>query len=239
MRFKLAGEICETARRQAMSGEKNEGGDRSLAEAVADQLREALIAGTFSPGQKLSEQQVAAEYGVSSNTLREAFRFLTSQRLLTYVQNRGVFVATPDAEAVIDIYRVRSVIQRGAVQMATRGHPAFARMHALVLQGREYGASEDWRRVGTINMEFHRAMVSLCDSPRLSSAFDLVLAELRLAFGQLDEGAHLHAPYVSLNENLLTAIESGNAMDAVAELDAYLLKSERGVQAALQRKLSR
>ena len=120
-----------------MSSETNEIGDRSLAEAIAGQLREGLIVGAFAPGQKLSEQQVAAEYGVSRNTLREAFRFLTSQRLLTYVPNRGVFVATPDAEAVIDIYRVRSVIQRGAVLMATKGHPAFARMNALVQQGKE------------------------------------------------------------------------------------------------------
>lgn len=222
-----------------MIGETNESGDRSLAETVADQLREALIAGAFAPGQKLSEHQVATEYGVSRNTLREAFRFLTSQRLLAYVPNRGVFVATPDAEAVIDIYRVRSVIQRGAVKMATKGHPAFARMHALVQQGKEHGALEDWRRVGTINMEFHRAMVSLCDSPRLGSAFDLVLAELRLAFGQLDESAHLHAPYVSLNDSLLAVIVAGDVQKSVAELDAYLLKSERGVQAALQRKQRR
>ncbi len=219
-----------------MSGGTNENGDQSLAETVAGQLREALIAGVFESGQKLSEHLVAAEYCVSRNTLREAFRFLTNQRLLTYVPNRGVFVAIPDAEGVIDIYRVRSVIQRGAVLMAVKGHPAFAQMHALVQQGKEQGALEDWRRVGTINMEFHRAMVSLCDSPRLSDAFDLVLAELRLVFGQLNESAHLHKPYIGLNEALLTAIETGEAQDASAELDAYLLKSERGVQAALQRK---
>lgn len=226
-------------RHHVMSGERNESDDRSLAETVAGQLLEALIAGAFAPGQKLSEQQVAAEYGVSRNTLREAFRLLSSQRLLTYIPNRGVFVSMPDAEAVIDIFRVRSVIQRGAVQMATKGHPALARMHALVQQGKEHGVLGDWRHVGTINMEFHRAMVGLCDSPRLSDAFDSLLAELRLAFGQLKDGAHLHEPYIEMNEALLHLVEGGTTEQAIRELDAYLLRSERALLATLQRSRAR
>ncbi|MES0070472.1 GntR family transcriptional regulator [Mesorhizobium sp. M0074] len=209
--------------------------DRSLAESVAARIRELLIAGEFAPGEKLSEQQVAARFGISRNTLREVFRLLTSQRLLTYVPNRGVFVVAPDEAAVIDIYRVRSVIQKGAVQVATWGHPAISRMRLLVEQGREVGSYANWRQVGTINMEFHRAMVELCDSTRLNAIFDLVLAELRLVFGQLEETAHLHEPYIGLNASLVCALEEGNLPAALLQLDLYLVKSERAVLAALQR----
>lgn len=205
----------------------------ALALTLAEQIREALISGGFSPGEKLSEQAVALQYGVSRNTLREAFRLLGSQRLLDYQPNRGVFVAKPDAAAVIDIYRLRAVIQRGAVQQAHSGHPELARMRELVLQGEALGAAGDWQAVGTNNMAFHRAMVRLCDSPRLSAAFDLVLAELRLVFGQLEDGATLHEPFIKLNQTLLGRIESGYA---VAMLEDYLLRSERAVLAALQRR---
>ncbi|QRM33307.1 GntR family transcriptional regulator [Microvirga sp. VF16] len=210
--------------------------DQSLAEMVAARMRELVIAGEFAPGQKLSEQQVAAGFGISRNTLREVFRLLTSQRLLQYIPNRGVFVAAPDEAAVIDIYRVRSVIQKGAVQAATWGHPALTRMRQLAEQGREVGADGDWRQVGTINMEFHRAMVELCDSPRLSACFDLILAELRLVFGQLEDTAHLHEPYTALNASLVDALEKGDVPAAGSQLEAYLLKSERAVLAALQRR---
>ncbi|KLK89896.1 GntR family transcriptional regulator [Microvirga vignae] len=212
--------------------------DQSLAEAVAARIRELVIAGEFAPGQKLLEQQVAARFGISRNTLREVFRLLTSQRLLQYIPNRGVFVAAPDEAAVIDIYRVRSVIQTGAVQAATRGHPALARMRLLAEQGREVGSRGDWRQVGTINMEFHRAMVELCDSPRLSACFDLVLAELRLVFGELEDTAHLHEPYIGLNASLVHALEEADIPAAASQLEAYLLKSERAVLAALQRRRS-
>lgn len=208
--------------------------DRSLAESVAARIREQVIAGEVAPGQKLSEQQVAAAFGVSRNTLRESFRLLTSQRLLTYIPNRGVFVAVPDEAAVIDIYRVRSVIQAGAVQSASQGHPAIDHMRRLVEAGRKFGDEREWRKVGTNNMEFHRAMVGLCDSPRLSACFDLLLAELRLVFGQLDDTAHLHAPYIELNESLVSVIAEGDIAAALAQLQAYLLKSERAVLAALQ-----
>lgn len=210
--------------------------DRSLPELVAGRIRELLIAGVFAPGQQLSEQQVAARFGISRNTLREVFRLLTSLRLLKHIPNRGVFVVAPDEAAVVDIYRVRSVVQMGAVRVAGRGHPALARMRLLAEQGREVSSGGDWQKVGTINMEFHRAMVELCDSPRLSACFDQVLAELRLVFGQLEDTPHLHEPYIELNAALVRSLEEGDILAAVAQLETYLLKSERAVLAALQRR---
>ena len=209
--------------------------DRSLVESAAVRMRESLIAGELSPGQKLSEHQAAAQFGISRNTLREVFRLLTSQRLLTYIPNRGVFVAAPDEAAVIDIYRVRAVVQTGALRAATRGHPALAKMRLLSERGMDTSLTGDWRLVGTIGMEFHRAMVELCDSARLSACFDLVLAELRLVFGQLEDTAHLHEPYVHLNASLIAVLEMGDLVAANSQLEAYLLKSERAVLAALQR----
>lgn len=210
--------------------------ERTLAESVAAKIRELVISGEFEPGQKLSEHQMAAHFDISRNTLREVYRLLTSQRLLTYTPNRGVFVVAPDEIAVLDIYRVRAVIQTGAVRAATKSHPALVRMRLLSAQGRRASLKGDWKQVGTTNMEFHRAMVELCDSPRLNSVFDLLLAELRLVFAQLEDGAHLHEPYVELNEALVHSLEDGDVESAVSQLEAYLLKSERAVLAAIQRR---
>ncbi|UWU25410.1 GntR family transcriptional regulator (plasmid) [Rhizobium sp. CB3060] len=219
-----------------MQTEKNNIADEgSLVDSAAARIRELLIAGEFAPGQKLSEHQVSAQFGISRNTLREVFRLLTSQRLLTYIPNRGVFVAAPDEVAVIDIYRVRGVVQKGAIHAATKGHPALAKMERLSEKGEDFGLKGNWRQVGTSNMEFHRAMVELCDSPRLNACFDLVLAELRLVFGQLEDSAHLHEPFISLNASLVSTLRHGNNDSAASQLDLYLIKSERAVLGALQR----
>ncbi|MBN9235779.1 GntR family transcriptional regulator [Mesorhizobium hungaricum] len=210
--------------------------DQPLAGKVASRIREMLIDGDLAPGEKLSEQHVASLFGISRNTLREVFRLLTSQSLLTHIPNRGVFVAAPDEVCVIDIYRVRRVIELGALRAASRGHPAVARMNTLVAEAKEAQKNGDWRRVGTFNMEFHRAIVELADSPRLNACFEMILAELRLVFGQLENNAHLHEPFVELNASLVTLIETGMILEAVDRLEAYLLQSERMVLAALQRR---
>jgi DNA-binding GntR family transcriptional regulator len=108
-------------------------------------------------------------------------------------------------------------------------------MGALVAEADRARVAGDWKRVGTSNMDFHRAMVELCDSPRLSACFDLVLAELRLVFGQLGHTQHLHEPYIALNTALVDLLRRGETARAGAELKSYLLKSERSVLAAVQR----
>ncbi|WP_231698930.1 GntR family transcriptional regulator [Sinorhizobium fredii] len=197
-----------------------------------------LIEGRFAAGEKLSEQQIATELEISRNTLREVFRLLTSQGLLTHIPNRGVFVAAPDESMVMDIYRVRGAIQRAAVQASTPGHPALACMGALADEADAARKSGDWERVGAINFQFHRAMVELCDSPKLSVYFDLVLAELRLVFHQLEDTAHLHQLSIERNASLIALLQAEHITEAVRQLEAYLLKSERAVLAALQRRKS-
>lgn len=212
--------------------------DSLLAPRVAATIREMLIEGEFRPGEKLSEQQVAQRFSVSRNTLREVFRLLTSQGLLVYHPNRGVYVASPSEADVIDLYRVRSIVQKGAVLAASRSHPALARMRALIEDSRQAAAARDWPRVGSINMAFHRAMVELCDSRRLSDWFELALAELRLVFGHLGDGAHLHEPFIPMNEALVAALENEDHAGALDQLEIYLIKSERAIHAALQRQRS-
>ncbi|WP_313760692.1 GntR family transcriptional regulator [Rhizobium sp.] len=208
--------------------------DEPLTAQIAGKIRAMLISGELAPGAKLSEQQIATQFGISRNTLREIFRLLTSQNLLVHIPNRGVFAATPGEASVVDIYRVRHVIQKGAVRAAVRTHPALASMRELLARTEASREAGDWRSVGTINMEFHRLMVELCDSPRLSACFELVLAELRLVFAQFEDTAHLHAPYIALNCELLASLEAGDIEEASDQLDAYLVRSERSVLAALQ-----
>ncbi len=209
-----------------------------LSAKVAARIRTMLVEGRFAPGEKLYELEIATELEISRNTLREVFRLLTSQGLLTHIPNRGVFVAAPDEAMVMDIYRVRGVIQKAAVSAASPGHPVLARMGALANEADAARKAGDWKRAGAINWEFHRAMVELCDSPKLSVCFDQVLAELRLVFHQLEDTAHLHQLSIERNTSLIALLQVGNIAEATHQLEADLLKSERAVLAALQRRKS-
>src|SRR5215212_6648401 len=81
------------------------------AQRVADVLRERITDGSLAPGTRLPEDAVGSALGVSRNTLREAFRLLAHERLVVAEFNRGVFVRRLTRDDVIDLYRVRSLVE--------------------------------------------------------------------------------------------------------------------------------
>lgn len=210
----------------------------TLSERIAEQLRQKITQGEFAPGQRLSEQALSDSLGVSRNTLREAFRTLTKEGLVKHAQNRGVFVAIPSIASIIDIYRVRRLIENQALAQAYPRHPAKKKMREAVETALRCRAAGDWLGVGTANMAFHMAIVELADSERLNLLFAPVLAELRLAFGLLRDAEFLHAPYVDQNLQILELAEAGEFAKAAAALNDYLVHSERIVLAVYARHIS-
>lgn len=206
-----------------------------LPDQVAAQLRTMVIEGELRPGQRLSEVRLASDLGVSRNTLREAFRLLSRERLVHHQPHRGVFVVVPTMAAILDLYRVRRTVEIPVLSRAWPRHGAVATMRDCVARGRAACGTGDWRTVGSANMGFHSAIVALADSPRLTGFHTQIAAELRLAFGRLDDPEQLHEPFVALNAAILTALEGGDAAGAARLLADYLDRSERTVLAAFAR----
>ncbi|WP_445620110.1 GntR family transcriptional regulator [Kushneria sp. Sum13] len=207
----------------------------SLGDSVAAGIRRLLVEGAFTPGQRLSEVALCERLGVSRNTLREAFRTLAHEGLVTHQPHRGVFVTSPDAASIVEIYRLRRFIECRALSDAWPSHPAVREMRAAVNEAYAHIEQQDWLAVGTANMAFHGAIVALADSARLNGFFRQILAELRLAFGLMSDKEWLHAPYVDMNQQVLETFEAGDTKAAVALLEQYLAQSERVVLAAWER----
>ncbi len=209
---------------------------RTLNDSVAETLRNRITLGEFHPGQRLSEAALSESLAISRNTLREVFRLLTQEGLLRYEPNRGVFVATPDMSSIIDIYRVRRIIECQALAKAYPMHPAVKTMRAAIERARQCCEQRDWMGVGTANMAFHTAIVELADSKRLSTFYRHVSAELRLAFGLLDDPEHLYVPYIDMNAHILSLLEAGNTQEAADTLESYLDQSQRVILAYWSRR---
>ena len=204
---------------------------QALTERIAEQLRGEITEGRYPPGQRLSEQALSDDLGISRNTLREVFRTLAKDGLVKHSPNRGVFVAVPSMASIIDIYRVRRLVECQALAQAYPRHPARQSMHLAVEAAMQARRASDWTGVGTANMAFHSAIVRLADSERLDQLFASVLAELRLAFGMLRDPEFLHAPYVDMNQTILDLTENGRFAEAAVALREYLTHSERIVLA--------
>lgn len=208
-----------------------------LNDRVADLIRQKIVQGEFSPGRRLSEAALSESFEISRNTLREVFRTLTKEGLLKHAPNRGVFVAVPSIASIIDIYRVRRLIECQALAQAYPRHPAKKHMREAVETALRCRDSGDWVGVGTANMAFHKGIVELADSERLNTLFAHILVELRLAFGLLDDPEFLHAPYVDMNRQIMELIDAGRFVEGAKELNDYLVQSERIVLAVYARRI--
>ncbi|MFE9774118.1 GntR family transcriptional regulator [Streptomyces sp. NPDC005931] len=206
-------------------------GRTSTAERVSDILRSRIAEGYFPPGTRLSEDSIAGALGVSRNTLREAFRLLTHERLLIHELNRGVFVRVLSVEDVEDIYRTRRLVECAVVRGLGEPPYALEALAGVVEEGHRAAHEGDWNAVGTANIHFHRELVGLAASERTDELMRSVFAELRLAFHVVDEPRRLHEPYMARNVAILQALQTGDREKAEDLLAGYLEDSlERVVE---------
>ncbi|MEV7974414.1 GntR family transcriptional regulator [Streptomyces sp. NPDC086519] len=206
-------------------------GRTSTAERVSDILRSRIAEGYFPPGTRLSEDGIGGALGVSRNTLREAFRLLTHERLLVHELNRGVFVRVLTVEDVEDIYRTRALVECAVVRGLGEPPYALEALSAAVAEGQSAATADDWKAVGTANIHFHRELVTLAGSERTDELMRSVFAELRLAFHVVDDPNALHGPYLARNREILESLRRGDRREAERLLETYLTDSlERVVE---------
>jgi DNA-binding GntR family transcriptional regulator len=201
--------------------------DRARAERVADVLRGRMLDGELVPGLQLNEKAIADALGISRNTLREAFRLLTHERLLVHEHSRGVFVREPGVVDVADIYAARRVIECGAIrQWSGASDAARNGVRDAVRFGVHGAESENWVDVGTANIRFHRAITALAGSARLDEEVQRLLAELRLAFYVMGNPREFYQDYLPMNRAILALLDADEVAEAEQELLRYFDTAE-------------
>lgn len=216
---------------EALGADRAALGRSSTSGRVADVLRTHITEGRLPPGTRLSEEDIGAALGVSRNTLREAFRLLTHERLLVHEFNRGVFVrklATPD---VHDLFAFRRILEPGAIRAVFAAHDEVPTrlldgVRRAVEQGESAARESRWSDVGTANMQFHQAVGALAESPRIDESMRHVLAELRLVFHAMAAPQTFHQPYLAENRAIVDLLADGKCDEAEAALSAYLDTAE-------------
>jgi DNA-binding GntR family transcriptional regulator len=206
----------------------------SSAERAADILRRSITEGALRPGAQLSEVELTEVLDVSRNTLREAFRLLTHEGLLVYKLHRGVFVPELDEQDVVDLYRLRRVLEVDVVRGLADRVPELSDARLEPLQAEVETAeaaalTNRWAAVGTANMQFHRHLIGLADSSRLDDITGRLLAELRLLFHVIATPQELHEPYIARNRGLFDLLSEHKYDEAAEALDTYLRDSEQGL----------
>ncbi|MGA9858807.1 MAG: GntR family transcriptional regulator [Solirubrobacteraceae bacterium] len=183
---------------------------RSTTDQVLHELRAAILAGRIKPEEQLPEVALARSLGTGRSAIREAIRQLIQEGLVVSEINRGARVRAISAEDVVDVYRARAAIEVAAVG-ALMERPEGCDIGELeAAQERIRRASPDdgteapSRELIGADIDFHRALVGLAGSPRLSRAYEPLAAESQMLLNW--HPVYSVTDYVADHQTVLDAI---------------------------------
>jgi len=81
-------------------------------------IKDMILTGQLKPGNKLSDQELAMELGMSRTPVRHALTRLAQEGLIDEGRSRGFHVADLDAKQVADLYALREVLEAHAIRLA-------------------------------------------------------------------------------------------------------------------------
>ncbi len=204
----------------------------------ASALRRRILTGEVKPGRPLREVSLAADLGVSRNTLREILLVLASEGLVQQVPHHGARVAQLGVRDARDIYRVRRVIESAAIERAaSRPLEASEYLSAAVRRLEDAAAAHDLDHLVEADLGFHRSLAAVLESDRLSALFRTIEAQLRLAFSIVafaDREYEQPEPLVEEHRGLHGLIVAGDVNEAKEALRTHLMKYETRLVAVLR-----
>jgi len=145
----------------------------TIADQVFAEVRQAIVEGRIPQGSKISEPELARQYGISRGPLREAMRRLESSGLVSRRANVGARVITLSSDQLLEIYHVREALEGMAARLAAQrmSEPEIAALQALVAEHRrQVGVARGrirFQREG--DLDFHYCIVRGSHNRRLIS----------------------------------------------------------------------
>jgi DNA-binding GntR family transcriptional regulator len=145
----------------------------SLSKVVADELRRGILTGRRKPGDRLVEDRLSAELGVSRVPIREALRLLAAEGLVEVQPRRGASVAEFSAEVAHDLVEVRAMLEGLNARLAARHRaPAIiAELRQVLAEGNTAAQSGNVADLVRLNGEFHD---KLAEAGRNSILWDIM-----------------------------------------------------------------
>lgn len=138
----------------------------SVPALLADRLRAAVRSGELAAGERINQDRVAQEAGVSHIPVREALRALEAEGLVTFHPRRGFFVASLSVGDAQDLGDLRAALEGLAARLAVPRSTAADWAGALE-QIERSDAADSLAVWSEANWRFHRTLYAPCGRQRL------------------------------------------------------------------------
>jgi DNA-binding GntR family transcriptional regulator len=204
---------------------------RSTTDQVLHQIRDAILSGRIKPREQLPEAALAQTFGTGRSAIREALRQLVQEGLVVSEINRGARVRPISTEDVIDVYLARQAIEVAAVEHALQRDDELdlAALMAVQLRIRQAAAPDGApappsAKLIAADLDFHRAMVALAGSSRLSRAYEPLAAETQMLLNW--HPVYSGRDYADDHQQLVNALQSRDPNAAAVAREHLVLSAK-------------
>ena len=222
----------------------------AAADDLAAALQNRILVGDYPVGTRLRQELLAAEFGVSRMPVREALHKLEALGLVEITPRRGAFIRGPSTEEIREAYVVRAELEGLAAELAAgliddaglqALRDAAALFHAAV---GEFAARPAAPAVPVFpagwpeaNDRFHQALLAACGNRRLRETVLLMHGSFprNLTWSALSKSSNLLRRNAAEHQDILAAIEAGDAAAARTAAKSHVLRSGELVVARHQR----
>lgn len=200
-----------------------------LRDEVLARLRQALIGGGFTAGERIRETDLSARLGVSRGTLREALRQLEQEGLVVTAPHRGTTVVNPSLDEIRDIYGLRVALEGYAVEQAATLittdelealQAVVDDLNALAATGRVQFTARL-----SLDLHFHELLCEATRNPRLLRTWTESCGPLRLLFSAIHEPFLDSVEIIDQHQQVVDALRAGDADAARIILREHLNSS--------------
>lgn len=156
---------------------------------VAEKLRGMIMSGEIKAGERLIEDRLATQLGVSRNPIREAIRLLEASGLVEVIPRRGAYVAMFDFDLANKIQELRTVLETWIVVEATLHHTDadIERIDKCVADGRRFSSDGNLLGAAAMHREFHIAIEDACGNPFIGPVMEPLRQRTEMVFSVLSE----------------------------------------------------
>ena len=211
--------------------------DESLTERAIRQIQDMIVTLKLEPGQIVSENEISKALGLGRMPIRDAFKRLESDGLVTILPKKGVMICTARAEDLFLQLEVRRVLEELIVKRACRYATAPERKRLLELAEDYESATTHSDREEAIHVdeEFHKLLGECAKNPFARKAIAPFYARFqRIYFHDysISEEQVLKNNYAHID--LMRCIASADEAKAVASLRIMLKNLEDLVGSSMQ-----
>jgi len=145
---------------------ENEDTSLSIAEQVAATLSTMILDGKYKPNERIRQEEVAEQFGISRQPVREALRILASEGLAEIEANKSARVIRLDADQLTVLYKMRERLEPLALVESIPNLNSAAVAHLREIQA-AIAADTQLRHFLTLDREFHMLTYSGCQNDQL------------------------------------------------------------------------